>query len=222
MSRPIPKATGKRYRTVSEMLEDTGTSPEIVDSVKEVESQDLVPLLTGIRVARGLTQKQVAELIGCSQGRISKLEQSRDLDLRIADVIDYLGAVDGSIWLTIGPKPLAEHIKLHVRALRQLLEELVALSGDDPSINQGINHFLDEILVETGQRLESAKEAIAQKQAAIQKPTVQVELVGGAGSTTEMVKKILERRASSQKLQERLQALLSKPGGEIRHRDRSS
>lgn len=210
MNRPTPKATGKRYRTVSEMLEDTRTSEEIVASVKEVESQDLVPLLTGIRVAKGLTQKQVAELIGCSQSRISKLEQSRDLDLRIADVIDYLGAVDGSIWFTIGPKPLAEHIKLHVRALRQLLEELVALSGDDPSINQGINGFLDEILVETGQRLESAKEAIAQKQAAIQKPTVQVELVGRSGSTTEMVKKVLERRVSTQKLEEQLQALLSK------------
>jgi hypothetical protein len=36
-NRPVPKATGKRYRTTSEMLEDTDTPQEIIDSVKEVE-----------------------------------------------------------------------------------------------------------------------------------------------------------------------------------------
>jgi transcriptional regulator with XRE-family HTH domain len=184
MSRPIPKTTGKRYRTVSEMLEDTGTSQEVLDSVTEVESQELVPILTGMRVAKGLTQKQLAELMGCTQGRISKLEQSRDLDLRISDVVNYVSAVKDAVWFTIGPKTLAEHIKLHVSALRQSLEELVALSGDDPSINQAINRFLDEILVETGQRLESAKEAIAKKQAAIQKPIVEVGSIGGPGRTS--------------------------------------
>jgi len=39
MSDDPPKATGKRYRTTSEMLEDTDTPQEIIDSVKEVESQ---------------------------------------------------------------------------------------------------------------------------------------------------------------------------------------
>jgi transcriptional regulator with XRE-family HTH domain len=184
MSRPTPKTTGKRYRTVSEMLEDTGTSQEVLDSVEEVESQELVPILTGMRVAKGLTQKQLAELMGCTQGRISKLEQSRDLDLRISDVVDYVSAVKDAVWFTIGPKTLAEHIKLHVSALRQSLEELVALSGDDPAINQAINRFLDDILVETGQRLESAKEAIAEKQATIQKPIVEVGLIGGPGRTS--------------------------------------
>jgi len=163
------------------MLEDAGTPQEVLDSVKEVESQELVPILTGMRVAKGLTQKQLAELMGCTQGRISKLEQSRDLDLRISDVVDYVSAVEDAVWFTIGPKTLAEHIKLHVSALRQLLEQLVALSGDDPSIKQGINRFLDEILIETGQRLESAKEAIANKQGTIQKPIVEVGLISGPG-----------------------------------------
>jgi hypothetical protein len=50
------------------------TSPqEIIDSVKEVEAQMVVPLLTGTRVSKGLTQRQLAQAIGCSQGRISKL-----------------------------------------------------------------------------------------------------------------------------------------------------
>ena len=37
MSESVPKATGKRYRSTSEMLEDTGTPQEIIDSVKEIE-----------------------------------------------------------------------------------------------------------------------------------------------------------------------------------------
>jgi len=157
MSRPIPKATGKRYRSTSEMLKDSGNPQELIDSVKEVEAQRLVPLLTGMRVSKGLTQKELAQAIGCSQGRISKLETSRDEDLRLADVLDYTGALDESLWITIGAPPVAEHIKLHIRALRGLLEELVKLAGDDQAVARGINGFLDEVLVETGRLVEKFK-----------------------------------------------------------------
>jgi transcriptional regulator with XRE-family HTH domain len=131
MSRRIPKATGKRYRTTSEMLEDTLTPQHIIDSVREVEAQSAVPLLAGMRVSKGITQKELAQAIGCSEGRISKLETSRDEDLRLQDLLDYTRALSGSLWITIGAPTLGEHIKFHIHALRGLLEELVSLAGED-------------------------------------------------------------------------------------------
>jgi hypothetical protein len=59
-------------------------------------------------------------------------------------------ATDQSVWLTIGPRTLAEHIKLHVQALRGLVDELVGVAGEDDAIHQGINQFLDELLVDAG------------------------------------------------------------------------
>ena len=180
MSRSVPKATGKRYGTTSEMLEDTGTPQEIIDSVKEVECQLVVPLLAGMRVGKGLTQKELAQAIGCSQGRISKLETSRDEDLRLQDLLDYTRALEGSLWITIGAPTLAERIKLHIRALRGLLEELVSLAGEDRTISEGINSFLDDIFFETGRLVESSKKALANGEASRQKPELEIGVIGGA------------------------------------------
>jgi transcriptional regulator with XRE-family HTH domain len=45
------------------------------------------------RVAAGLTQSQLAARLKCSQSRISKLEDSRDVDLTLGDIQDYAGVV---------------------------------------------------------------------------------------------------------------------------------
>ncbi|MBV8212253.1 MAG: transcriptional regulator [Verrucomicrobia bacterium] len=180
MSRPVPKATGKRYRTTSEMLEDSGTSKEIIDSVKEVEAQTAVPLLVGLRVSKGLTQKDLAKAIGCSQGRISKLETGRDEDLRLQDIIDYTRAIDGGVWITIvRPATLVEHIKLHIRALRQLTEELVSLTGEDHAISEGVNTFLDDLLLETGRIVENSKEKLVKKEVESKKSELEITVLGG-------------------------------------------
>jgi len=199
MSRPIPKPTGKRYRTTSEMLEGTGTPQELVESVKDVEAQTAVAMLAGMRVSKGLTQKELAEAIGCSQGRISKLETSQDEDLRLGDLLDYTRALDGSLWITIGAPTIAEHIKLHIRALRGLMEELVNLAGGDQAVGKGINSFLDDVLVETGRLVESSKRSLAQTDAPKRKRELEVALFGAAHALhasqeqAERLRSVLER-----------------------------
>jgi transcriptional regulator with XRE-family HTH domain len=164
MSRPAPKALPKSYRTTSEMLEDLGIPREIIDEVKDVEGQEAVNILVSLRVAKGLTQKELAAALGCSQGRISKLESGRDEDLRLKDFLDYTRATKDAVWITVGTPTISETIKLHIRAIRRLLGELVALAGEDRAISDGISRFLDDILVETGRLVESSKEALSCKQ----------------------------------------------------------
>ena len=137
------------------MIEDLGTPQEIIDSVKEVENQEAVNILVSLRVSKGLTQKELADMLGCSQGRISKLEQGRDEDLRLKDFLDYTRATEDAVWITVGAPNISETIKLHIRAIRRLLGELVTLAGEDRTIADGISRFLDDILIETGKLVHS-------------------------------------------------------------------
>ena len=95
------------------------------DAVKDAENQEAVNILVSMRVAKELTQKELADMLGCSQGRISKLEQGRDEDLRIKDFLDYTCDTEEAVWITIGTPTIGETVKLHIRAIRRLLEELV-------------------------------------------------------------------------------------------------
>ena len=56
------------------------------------EDVELVRKLVEIRLARGLTQLQVAELMGCSQQAVSALEQHRG-NLQLSTVRRYAHAV---------------------------------------------------------------------------------------------------------------------------------
>src|SRR5260370_19573157 len=163
------------------MHEDLGESKEIIDAVQEVENQVAVNVLVSMRVAKGLTQKELADMLGCTQSRISKLEQGRNEDLRIKDFLDYTRATEEAVWVTIGTPTISETVKLHIRAIRRLLEELVKLPGEDRAIRDGISRFLDEILIETGKLVQSTKLALSSKQ---QPEKAELEIIA-LGSTKE-------------------------------------
>src|SRR5271165_6718639 len=177
MSRPTPKALPKSYLTTSEMLEDLGTPQEIVDSVKDVENQEAVNILVSMRVAKGLTQKELADMLGCTQGRISKLEQGRDEDLRLKDFLDYTRATEDAVWITIGAPNISETIKLHVHAIRRLVPEMVPLAGGDQAIIDGISRFLDDILMDTGKLVQSTKLELLKQQP--EKGKLEIIALGG-------------------------------------------
>jgi hypothetical protein len=58
-----------------------------------------------------------------------------------------------------------------------LLEELVSLAPEDHAISEGINCFLDDLLVETGRLVESSKKALAKREAAGEKPKLEIKLL---------------------------------------------
>jgi predicted XRE-type DNA-binding protein len=86
MDNETPKALNKSFNSLDEMLKDSGAEEEVLNAVKDVRNQQVTNALAKMRVARGMTQKQIADVIGCTQGRISKLETGRDEDLRLKEV----------------------------------------------------------------------------------------------------------------------------------------
>lgn len=55
--------------------------------------QPLMNELIAVRDAKGLSQKDIAETVGCTQSRISKLENAKDVDVRLGDLRAYANAV---------------------------------------------------------------------------------------------------------------------------------
>ena len=71
-------------------------------------------------------KKDIAERIGGSQSRISKLESGIDEDLRLADLAAYLRALDLDLCLVFGQKDstIVNKIKYHALAIKGLLTQL--------------------------------------------------------------------------------------------------
>ncbi|MFT7637556.1 MAG: transcriptional regulator with XRE-family HTH domain [Candidatus Omnitrophota bacterium] len=138
------------YKSVSEMIKDELDD----DSFKELLLADLgnkrlSKLLFLLRCQKNLTQKQLSKLVGCTQGKISKIESASDADLSVKDLLDYSKALD--LQLEIGYRhksvKLVDLIKYHVFKIKEYLDRLAKLAKDDASLTEGVGRFYLEAFV---------------------------------------------------------------------------
>ena len=81
----------RQFRSVTEMVRSISDSKETVNRVeKKIAARQIVVQLATLRMKQGLSQADVAEEMGCTQSRISKLENGVDQDLTIGDIETYL------------------------------------------------------------------------------------------------------------------------------------
>ena len=82
-----------KYNNVDQFL--AGTLDEDAESViaakHKVENDcALVDLLVSLRVAKGLTQGELAQAMGVSTSTVSRIEDSRDADIKLGAIMSYL------------------------------------------------------------------------------------------------------------------------------------
>jgi transcriptional regulator with XRE-family HTH domain len=179
------KLLKKSHHSVKEMLEDIGVDRDVIDTVEEVRRQNVTNTLAKIRLSKGLTQKEMAKLLKCTQGRISKLETGKDADLRLKDLSDYAEAAHVSLSVTIGPRTCAEAIKHHLLSVKQFIDKLVALDdGNDATITDGIRGFLDRLLWDTAELIGRSKLALKKADAQKANRQAEIEIISSSGSLT--------------------------------------
>ena len=91
----------KQFKNVTDLI--TGLSEDEnfkKDAIKHISENGLGKFLAFLRCEHRLTQEEMAQKIGCTQGRISKIESAKDDSLSIRDIIDYGNAL--GIELEIG------------------------------------------------------------------------------------------------------------------------
>jgi transcriptional regulator with XRE-family HTH domain len=140
--------SGKTYSSVEEMMIGLRTSERVRKKVAELsQNHQIVDKLIDIRAKKGLSQEQMAKLLGVSQSAISKLESRNDDKITIKDMENYARATGGRIHLTLGRQMShAEAVKHHALLMKAHLEALakIANAGEDNDIENGIKSFFAE------------------------------------------------------------------------------
>ena len=144
--------THPTYASVQELTRHISEDAEFPRQLEEtLRRKKLVKKLMALRAAKDVSQQEMADKLGCSQSRISKLESCEDADWRLGDLRDYLGAMELEISLTIAPRDwsAADQVKFHAFQISDCLKRLVevAQTSPDQSIRDGIQKFHVEALV---------------------------------------------------------------------------
>ncbi len=133
----------KTYRSVTDMLKGLEVEKQFTEQVsEEIEDRNLIRLLIALRCKAGITQKQLSEKMHCGQSRISKIENSKDKNLNLGDILDYAGALGLNLEIGLLPEmTITEKIKMHALQVKSLLEKLCKLSKDDKEITNDVLRF---------------------------------------------------------------------------------
>lgn len=91
----------KKFKSVQDMVRSLSEDKEFDQLFDEqVNKRRLSRFLFVLRNQKGMTQKQMAEKLGCARSRISKIEHAEDMDLTVKDLLDYGRALDMNINFT--------------------------------------------------------------------------------------------------------------------------
>src|SRR3972149_9838913 len=147
----IMKMANKRYKSVSELIEDTfDDDPQFVDDLKtQMSRRQVVRGLATLRNSKNITQEEIAEKMNCAQSRVSKIENGLDDDLRLSDILAYLKVLNYNAEISLLPSDMTVvgEIKYYARQMNKAFDKLTSLALKDDTIREGIAKFYNEALV---------------------------------------------------------------------------
>jgi transcriptional regulator with XRE-family HTH domain len=138
---------GKKIRNVLELAKTVGKGEAFASEVEDhLAKRILVHKLAALRAARGLSQQDVASRMGCSQGQVSKMEASEDLDLNFGAAVKFAQAIGVRLELTLmtAEATPVDQVKHHAFRIKRLADYLAALAVTDRTIADGVARFFDE------------------------------------------------------------------------------
>lgn len=148
------------FASVSDMLEFQGEH-ELKEQVEEqLCCREVISRLITLRIVHDVSQADVAREIGCTQSRISKLEQSVDADLKIGDIAAYAHCCGVQANISFEPLDctLMDRVKFHALSINDLLKTMCKLSAGDSDMERGsVGAHLETIMNMTGMVVQSMK-----------------------------------------------------------------
>ena len=160
----------KLYKNVKEMVKDVSLDPSFNNLLsKEIDGKRIAKFLFYLRCKNNLTQKQLAEKIGCTQSKISKIESAYNTELSVQDLLDYGKAMN--LQLDLGYRhpsvKIVDMIKYHAFKIKHLFDQLTDLAKDDKELNVSIAKFhleaffnIDKILKDSFSKLDIIKKRL--------------------------------------------------------------
>lgn len=104
----------KQYRSVIEMVNDISDDKKFTKSVeKEINTRQIAKTLFAMRCKSGLTQADIAKKMGCTQGKVSKIENVLDTDISMGDLLKYCSAMNMQLEINFFDRRLSMADKLN-------------------------------------------------------------------------------------------------------------
>ena len=167
----------KHFKDVNDMVKNLSTDGKFIEEVsKELKNKKISKFLFALRCKHNLTQKELANKIGCTQSCISKTESSFDNQITIKNLLDYGDALN--LQLEIGYRnknaKIVDLIKHHSFRIRDYLEHLAGLAGEDKSMAKNILEFHLEALSNLNRFILKNVSSLHKKASQKQKETIHI------------------------------------------------
>lgn len=184
------KVKNNEYSNALDGFKDAFEDKDLEALEKRIQSRRLVKTLINMRVAKNLTQSQLASLAGVNQSKISRLENGEDRELKIEDIELYAKATSSEFTLLISEegKTLADQIKYHAVSIRQAFLKLAELSHQDETIATGVAQLHEQAFINLNMFLKEAAEKFP-KQPSNGEPYIKIAM-GSPRNPTSKKKKI--------------------------------
>ena len=140
----------KQYESVSQLIDDIAPDEEMRKAFNaRISERALIKELLVLRAVKGFSQKDIAQAIGCSQSRISKLENAKDVDAKLGDLRAYADAVGCELPAWPMPRDMkpTDKVKCHTFAIKKHMNDLAQLAKSDEKIVEGVASFFHELFV---------------------------------------------------------------------------
>jgi transcriptional regulator with XRE-family HTH domain len=140
----------QRHKNIIEAEKAAGASPEFAERLAErLRRRAIVNHLVALRGARGFSQVDIARKLGCTQSKVSKLENSNDEDMKLGDLRAYAAAIGLDIGVLFAQKGMGcvGRIKAHACLIRAELDRMVEMARGDHAMSSGVANFHGEAAV---------------------------------------------------------------------------
>lgn len=172
-----------RFSSVEAMVRATSDDKSFADEFEQrMARRRIINLLISLRGARGLTQKDIAARLNCTQSRVSKIENSIDEEIGFGDLREYasaLGLTTQIVFMSRKAKTV-DRVKFHAMQIKSLVERLAGLAQKDPAIAKGVSDFFGEAAFNLLRILQEAAEKLPDEALSTNETGTVVEICGPA------------------------------------------
>lgn len=128
----------QQFNSVAELVEAVADESLAKDIEQQAAARQIVSALVAMRITSDMSQGDVARELGCSQSRISKLENGIDADLSYGDIVKYATCTGRRPLVAFMPlkSTLMDCVKFHAFRISDCLHRMSEISEGDPSMER--------------------------------------------------------------------------------------
>ncbi len=126
-------------KNISGLLDAIGNDELTQATNDRIRERKIISNLIVLRTSQGSSQSDIAQEMGCTQSRVSKLEQGADRDLRISDIEAYMRCCGHTLSANFLPSnwTIMDKVKHHAFEIVRQLQAMCELSNGDETMEAG-------------------------------------------------------------------------------------